>query len=409
MARYRPRPGALHAAGLLTPTAGMFSKVALERDAGLRLRRLREAAQDRRRQKRRPSRPRMRALSVGAGGRFAWREVPTPPAPGPEGAIVHPIAVATCDLDRLMALGATPFLLPLHYGHECVAEVRSIGERVSTVRPGDRVVVPFQINCGSCLACRAGHTANCLRVPPISMYGFGVGGGHWGGFVSDEVAVPYADAMLVRLPDGIEPVAAASVADNVSDGYRHVAPFAEEVLVRDPEAEMLIVAGIGRRPVVSASIALYAGLVAKALGLRVVHLVERRQHVREHAEQLGFVTHRPSELDGLGLFRLVMEASAGPRGLREAIKHTAADGICSSAGAIHRNARIPSGMMFGRNVTVRIARSHARALIPHVLELMQAGKLEPQRVTTDLASIDDAPRAIRDHVLGECTKTILVE
>jgi D-arabinose 1-dehydrogenase-like Zn-dependent alcohol dehydrogenase len=106
-----------------------------------------------------------------------------------------------------LALGGTPFLLPLHFGHECVAEVLSVGERVATVKPGDRVVVPFQISCGSCGACRAGLTANCEAVPPVSMYGFGVGGGHWGGAVSDELAVPYADGMLVPLPSGVQPAA----------------------------------------------------------------------------------------------------------------------------------------------------------------------------------------------------------
>jgi alcohol dehydrogenase len=121
----------------------------------------------------------MRALSVSPGARFAWREVPVPPPPGPAAAIVHPIAVATCDLDRALALGATPFLLPLHFGHECVAEVLSTGEQVQTVNPGDRVVVPFQISCGRCPRCQAGLTANCQSVPPISMYGFGIGGGHW--------------------------------------------------------------------------------------------------------------------------------------------------------------------------------------------------------------------------------------
>ena len=37
------------------------------------------------------------------------------------------------------------------------------------------------------------------------MYGFGVGGGHWGGVVSDQLAVPYADGMLVKRPDGSIP------------------------------------------------------------------------------------------------------------------------------------------------------------------------------------------------------------
>ena len=45
-----------------------------------------------------------------------------------------------------------------------------------------------------------------------------------GRVIADQLAVPFADAMLVPLPDGIDVVAVASVADNVSDGYRHVAP-----------------------------------------------------------------------------------------------------------------------------------------------------------------------------------------
>jgi alcohol dehydrogenase len=64
--------------------------------------------------------------------------------------------------------------------------------------------------------------------------------------------------------------------------------------------------------------------------------------------------------------------------------------------------------MYGRNVTCRIARSHARALIPGVLALMQDGRLSPEQVTTDVAPIDEAPEAIRRHVLGDATKTVLV-
>jgi alcohol dehydrogenase len=392
---------------LLTPTAAMFSRLALERRPAMRVKRLAGAAGDRLVQRRRPTRSKMRALTVAAGGRVQWREAPAPRMPGPDGAIVHPIAAATCDLDRLLALGRTPFVLPLHFGHECVAEVLSVGERVTTVRPGDRVVVPFQISCGHCPPCRAGHTGNCANVPPVSMYGFGVGGGHWGGVMSDQVAVPFADGMLVPLPEGIEPAAAASVADNVCDGYRHVAPYAD--LLREPGAEILILAGMARRPPFSASVPLYAGLVAKALGATTVHFVDSRASVREHAERLGLIAHEPSDLRRLPLAPLVVDATAIPSGMRAAVEHTAPDGICSSVGTLHRIARFPAGLMYGRNVTFKIARSHARALIPGVLELMTAGKLRPEQVTTDLADMDDAPRAIKRHVLGDATKTILVE
>jgi alcohol dehydrogenase len=65
--------------------------------------------------------------------------------------------------------------------------------------------------------------------------------------------------------------------------------------------------------------------------------------------------------------------------------------------------------MFGRNATFKIGRSHARSIIPRVLELMSAGTLRPELVTTELAGIDQAPRAIEAHVRGQATKTILVE
>lgn len=63
--------------------------------------------------------------------------------------------------------------------------------------------------------------------------------------------------------------------------------------------------------------------------------------------------------------------------------------------------------MFGRNATLVVARSHARALIPGVLELMTLGHLQPERVTTVLAPMDDAPVALTDHMRGGSTKTIV--
>ena len=319
-----------------------------------------------------------------------------------------PSAIATCDLDRPVGLGATPFPLPLHFGHEC-GEVLAVGEAVRTVRPGDRVAVPFQISCGTCLACRNRLTGNCRSVPPISMYGFGVAGGHWGGAVSDELRVPYADAMLVPLPEGVEPAAAASVADNVADGYRHVAPHLPALLESDPDTTVLVVGALDRHTVASASVPLYAGLIAGALGGRHVHFADRRPHVRALAEHLGLRALTPRELRGEPLARLVIDASATKAGLRGALAHVAPDGVCSCVGSLHRATRIPTALMFARNVTLHLGRSHARALIPDVLALMADGRLAPEAVTTQLASLDDAPRALRRHATGEDTKTILVE
>jgi alcohol dehydrogenase len=380
-------------------------RVAWERSAEQRLRRMVDAGRERGRERLHPSRPTMRALSAAPGGRMRWTSAPAPQLPGPQGAIVHPIAASTCDLDCPLALGATLFPLPLHLGHECVAEVLAIGEQVTTVSVGDRVIVPFQINCGVCTPCREGRTANCVSVPPASMYGFGLTGGHWGGAFSDELAVPYADAMLLPLPEGVEPAAVASVADNICDAYRHVAPHLPSLLEKDPDAEVLVLGSATTRTLFSPSVPLYAGLVARALGAHNISFADGRPHVRAHAERLGLKALRPRELHRRAPAPLVVDVSA--TGLRLALACTAPDGICSSAGGLHRSTRIPILLMYGRNATLHLGRTNARALIPSVLELIVAGRLRPETVTTCVAALEDAPEALREHFLGGGIKTVL--
>jgi alcohol dehydrogenase len=392
---------------LADPAGPVAGRIMFERGADQRLRRLRQAAADATRQRVRATRPRMRALTLLPGGRLKWRSVPAPPPPGPLGAIVRPLAVATCDLDRPMGLGATPFLTPLGFGHECVAEVVSVGADVATVRPGQRVVVPFQISCGECSACRSDRTGNCEAVPPIAMYGFGVTGGHWGGAVADELAVPFADGMLVPLPDGIEPAAAASVADNVSDGYRHIVPHLPALITAGHDARVIVIGAPTRRHLATASIGLYAALIARALGAEDVTVIDARADVRRQAEDLGLTALTPSAARRLTPAPLVADISSSPAGLRRALQLTAPDGVCSSAGSLHATSRIPTALMFGRNGTLIVARSHARAMIPGVLDLMTSGKLQPERVTTVLAPLDEAPAALSDHMRGGSTKTIV--
>ncbi len=54
------------------------------------------------------------------------------------------------DLDAMIVAGASPFPAPFALGHEGVAEVLDVGDGVETIKPGDRVLVPFQISCGTC-------------------------------------------------------------------------------------------------------------------------------------------------------------------------------------------------------------------------------------------------------------------
>jgi alcohol dehydrogenase len=230
-------------------------------------------------------------------------------------------------------------------------------------------------------------------------------GGAWGGAFSEQLAVPFADAMLVALPDGVDPVAAASVADNICDAYRHIAPHLPELLARDPDSEVLVLAAPSTRSLFSASTPLFTVLLARAFGARTVRFADARAGVRRRAEELGFEALHPRRLRRLAPAALVADVSADSLGT--ALACTAADGVCSSSGSFHRSARIPALRMYTRNVALHFGRTHARALMPEVLELLASGRLDARAVVSNVASFEDAPAAIAEHVRGEGIKTVL--
>src|SRR5258708_12737846 len=118
----------------------------------------------------------MQRLLLEGTSQVRWEETSEPTLPGPDGAIVRPVAVATCDLDIAVLAGRYPLAGPYPFGHEAVADVVEVGDNVVTVAPGDRVVVPFQISCGTCAPCARGRTGNCAPHPRMSTYGLGTPG-----------------------------------------------------------------------------------------------------------------------------------------------------------------------------------------------------------------------------------------
>jgi alcohol dehydrogenase len=345
----------------------------------------------------------VRQLEITGVRSVEWREAPAPALAGDGEALVRPLAVAMCDLDAAFITGAVPVGEPFPLGHECVAEVVEVGDAVSAVAPGDVVVVPFQISCGACAACAAGHTASCLSVPRGSAYGMKPLGGDWGGALADLVRVPFADAMLVPLPEGLEPAAVASVADNVPDGFRTVAG----PLAITPDAEVLVVGGFAR------SVGLYAAASAIALGSPRVVYADTDEGRLERAAAMGAEPLPVSAGDDgaaewpkrLGRFPITVDASGDHGGLHAAIRSTAPSGTCTSV-AIYFEPETPLPLleMYTRGCTLHTSRVHARAVIPDVLALVAAGTLEPQAVTSAVVGFDDAVDALADPP----TKLILV-
>jgi alcohol dehydrogenase len=338
----------------------------------------------------------MQQLTCLGPNKLEWCDVPEPRLAGDGEALVRPLAVARCDIDRFLTSGLFPLRGPFALGHECVGEVTALGDAVRGLAVGQRVVVSFQVSCGRCARCARGHSAVCERMPTLSDYGMQpLSGVEYGGMLSDAIRVPYAEAMLRPIPAGADAVALASVSDNALDGYRAVAPH----LAAAPGSELLVVShGLP-------SIPLYAAQAALALGARRVDFASADAEQLALAERLGA---HPIEADFEGRparsYPIVVDAGVSPAGLHYAIRATEPEGVCQSA-SYHPGSGVPMplGRMYTLGIRFCIGRCHAAALLPEVVDLIAAKKLRPEAVTTRVVEWGDAA----DAWLAPATKLVV--
>lgn len=357
----------------------------------------------------------MRELNLMSKGDLRWLDQPDPVLERSTDVIVRPFVVSRCDGDTLPLhhrvsramqaglrlgrldqsighiCGPVPFKGPFAIGHEAVAEVVEVGADVTELEIGDRVVVPWSVSCGSCVNCERGLTSKCLvtRATPdgertLSAYGFGPASGPYGGMVSDLLRVPHADHMLVKLPDGLDPLRVAAASDNLTDAWRTVVPH----LQARAGARVLVVGGGGQ------SIGLYAAGLAVAHGASTVHYVDSSSRRRRIAEELGAETAQrgPKQTDAQGAYDIVVEAASSTACIQYALRSTATGGICTATGYyVATNTPIPLMHMYATDITLRLGVSHPRAFLPDLLAWVHANDFPAEKVTSQVGDFDDAP------------------
>ncbi len=338
--------------------------------------------------------------------------------------IARPIAAARCDGDKVFLFhdvtrllqaglaihyidpiakqlfGKKPFSPPIPIGHECVAEITACGENVKKFSVGDQVVVPWAISCGTCSHCLSNLTSKCLDagVTFLSGYGFGESLGPWGGMMSDLIRVPFADNMLVPIPQNVAPTALASASDNIPDGWRTVAPQ----LKQNPGSPVLVMGGS------AASIGLYAAGIAVALGANKVDYIDYDEIRLMIAKSLGANPieipkkrgkwYRQNAPKVSGQYPIVSDCSMHEDGLRFGIRSLSPGGICTSVGYyFKKGTSLPLMQMYSNDATFHTGISHPRATLPEVLELIGSGKFQPEKITTLLANWEDAAEAFLER------------
>lgn len=144
----------------------------------------------------------MKAVTFQGTADVDTKEVDNPRIEQPTDALLKITSAAICGSDLHMYGGRTPLEEGKILGHEIIGVIEATGEGVTQVQPGDRVVLPFNIACGSCYNCVRGWTNACLVSNPDSAgAGYGYAGmGPYSGGQAEYVRVPYADFNALKLP-----------------------------------------------------------------------------------------------------------------------------------------------------------------------------------------------------------------
>ncbi len=319
-----------------------------------------------------------------APGQLAWRERAEPRIIDSTDALVRPIAATTCDLDRLIIRGETPFRGPFAIGHECVAEVVAVGEAVTCFRAGDRVVVNWHISCGHCHHCTTRLPNACLTHQPGAMYGL-PGLGDWGGMFSDLLRVVEADVALTRLPAGVNPAIVASAGDNLPFAWEFTIPHLAEA----PGAEVLVMGGCG-------SIALYAVMFALAGGATRVEYRDTDRTRLEIASRYGADVVEGPPPRRAGAFPIVVDASADQASLLCALRSVSPEGIVSSVGGHFGDVSMPLFEMYQRGVRFYTGRGRGGPNVAEALEWVAQGLVDPAPVISCIAPFDEAPAVLAE-------------
>jgi threonine dehydrogenase-like Zn-dependent dehydrogenase len=151
----------------------------------------------------------MKALTWQGTAKVAVESVPDPTIQEPTDAIVRLTSTAICGSDLHLYDVLGPFIEPGDVlGHEPMGVVEEVGPGATRLKPGDRVVVPFNISCGRCWMCERGNFAQC-ETTQVREYGKGAAlfgytklYGHVPGAQAEYLRVPQAHFGPIQVPEG---------------------------------------------------------------------------------------------------------------------------------------------------------------------------------------------------------------
>ena len=381
----------------------------------------------------------MKAVVFHGIGDIRLEEVDDPKIKEPTDAIVTLTASAICGTDLHMIRGTVSGMEKgIILGHEGVGIVEEIGKNVRNLSAGDRVVIPSTIGCGNCSYCRAGYYAQCNHANPTgegtAFFGGPKSSGSFHGLQAEKARIPFANVGPVKLPEEVDDDQAILLSDIVPTGYM----AADNAQIKPGNTIAVFGLGpVGQFCIASAKFFDVGRIIA------IDTIPSRLEMARaQGAEIIDFNEEDPIQAikdltDGIGVDRVIdavgVDANmphSGPAATPAAKKHAkekgkvapeakpkngnwepgdaasivldwavqavAKAGTISIIGVYGELDSFPIGDAMEKNLTIMMGNCNHRRYLPHLIELVRTGALDPSEILTQvepMTAVIDAYRA----------------
>lgn len=366
----------------------------------------------------------------------ADRHKPDPEILHPGDAIIRVTRSCICGSDLHLYHGLVPDTrVGTTFGHEFTGVVMDVGNDVKNLKPGDHVLVPFNIACGSCPFCRQElygncHESNAEASAAGGIFGYSHTAGGFDGGQAEYVRVPYADVGPVKIPENMDPDDAVLLTDVLPTGYQ----AAEMAGIK--KGDTVVVFGAGPIGIMAAKC---SWLFGAGRVIVIDHVEYRLDFVRTYAQCEAYnfksigdpvlflkkatdyygadvcIDAVGCEAEGSAIQtftgrRLLMQAGSATA-LNWAINSVKKGGIVSVVGVYGPTMNLVAiGNVVNKGITIRANQASVKRLLPKLISHVENGFIDPKGIITHKIPLEEVAYAYRifSSKLDNCIKTVLV-
>jgi threonine dehydrogenase-like Zn-dependent dehydrogenase len=388
----------------------------------------------------------MKALCWHGTGDVRVDTVPDAKIQDPRDAIVRITASGICGSDLHLLDGFMPTMEKGDIlGHEPMGEVVEVGRDVTNLKPGDRVVVPFTISCGSCWFCKRELYSCCdtsnpnaevarkaMGHSPAGCLGFSHMLGGFAGGQAEYLRVPFADIGPLKIESDLPDEKVLFLSDIFPTGYM----AAEHAEIEPGDTVAIWGCGPVAQFAIKSAWMLKAGRViaidrvperlkmaedqgkAETINFDKVSVYDQLQEMTKGRgpdrciDAVGCEAHATGAIDAVvdKVKTAVMLGTDRAHVLREAIMCCRKAGTISVPGVyVGFPDKLPFGAFMNKGLTLRSGQTHMQRYMKPLLKKIEAGEIDPSFVITHRIKLADAPEAyktFRDKKDG-CIKVVI--